>query len=243
MATMLMADLSHWNSGVVDFAKYPWHLVGLKVTDGAFGVDPTYAVRVKDAHTPRGIRRKHVGVLHYHFGEAGDARAQAQAFVTAVSPHWLPGDRVVIDAETKGVDGAFVNTFIAEVTALRPTWAGLVYGSPYYLRDNNIKPSHGWALWLADYAAAWVFIPPGWTEVSVWQYSDAATCAGVEGKCDMSKVLIPPLAPEGLSALTRRLVKHLIKRLNARKHPLSAGARVLLTRLVKAINRVLEIKQ
>lgn len=236
MGNKQMADASHWQV-TVDFDVYPHDRIGLKCTTGNNSVDPDYVERAKAAHAHG------VAVDHYCFGQAESGESQANFFLSTVD--YKMGDRFVIDAEVGGVNGQVVLDFINTCHTAKPGIPGLVYGSPYFLRDNNIRPIHGWGLWLADYASRWAFVPPGWQSPNMWQYSQTAKCPGISGECDMSKILSPVATQAkatGLSVLSKSYANHLIKRLSKRaadKNLLNAAGKALLRQLVKVAQTVI----
>lgn len=237
----LQADCSHWQTPV-DLGKYPYKRIGLKCTDGASSVDPTYKQRATAAH------ENSVAVEHYCFAEATDGATQARFLLDNVE--WKAGDRLVIDAEVHGVTAKVVKDFINECHLLKPGAAGMVYGSPGFLAPAKIRPSHGWGLWIADVtSAAQPTIPPGWDHWTLWQFSFTETVKGIGGKCDLSRVAptpkpapVPKSKHTPMSVLERRRASKLLKALRKRTHGLVDIDQVALGDLGKQIDRVRGLK-
>lgn len=247
-ARLLMVDLSS-NNATPDLAKHHaagYRIIGLKASEGTSYVWTGGATLAKAWHKLDGR------VVHYHFAKAGGgtARQQADAFLAAVAGRWADGDILCLDIEgqpslpgyrqwRKGEAGPFAAAFIARCRAARPTAVGLVYGPPYFLRDNGVT-SHGWGLWLADYRSRPTFIPPSWERWTAWQFtSTAAGLPGVPGAVDHSKVrreLLLAAAPKTppMTAEHREVVRQATKVLNDRKHRLNDVDRRRVAALVAA---------
>lgn len=244
------ADLSHWEQEF-NASEYPYERVALKATDGRLGDDPTYLTRVKAAHAAG------IAVDHYHFGENGDSKAQARHFLAVVRPNWKAGDRFAYDAEANGVDGSSVAGFAKVMRTEEPGWQGLLYGTASFFTAHGIRLPNSWLVWIAHVTKnPQPDMPEGWPAWSLWQYTFSARVRGVEGKCDLSRVAIPPKPkPHGFSPATSTLValchasaRKLTKTLTGRRAPLrphaktrARGLHTALSALVKQLERVIAL--
>jgi GH25 family lysozyme M1 (1,4-beta-N-acetylmuramidase) len=199
VALALMVDLSsnnpapdlkaHWDAG--------YRVLCLKVTEGT-GYAWTASHRLAAEWHSFGLDAV---VWHYHFlhpGTTASGAKQADWFWAHVRGDLRAGDRVVCDVETAGETGGEVAAFWARYVTHDPRTPRVDYGSPYFLRDHGIRPQHGEALWLAQYAARVSFIPPGWTSYLAWQYTQTARgVPGMRGAVDQSH-LKPAALPASL---------------------------------------------
>lgn len=206
MTVPMMVDLSS-NNPTPDLAAHwrgGFRVLALKATEGT-GYTWTGHRGLADAwHRLGGV------VWHYHFLTPGDGAAQADHFCATVGASGRHGDRIVVDVETQNDTGAEVSAFIARC-ATHTALPGVVYGSPYFLRDHGIRPSHGWGLWLADYDSKIAFVPPGWSSWLAWQYTDRATgVPGIAGAVDcshLSAAAMPSAPPSGAPAWYHRVLR------------------------------------
>lgn len=160
-------------------------------------------------------------VIHYHFLHPGSGALQAANFLAAVRGHLHSRDRVCVDVETPGVTDQTVQVFIERVHQRHPRVKGLIYGPPYFLRDNHIRPHRRWGLWLADYGQRPSLIPPGWLRWTAWQYTDRAKVPGVPTPVDQSHIrrtLLPRTDFLGVPVTT---IRRLLSRITAwaKAHP------------------------
>lgn len=158
--------------------SFDWASAGVqfgyaRISDGSGYIDSTFGANWANM--------KSAGVLRgaYQFFEPGeDPTAQANLMVSMVGGLLGPGDLpCMIDVEvTGGQSGgtiaANVRTWINVVragTGLTP----IIYTGPYFWDDNVGDTSFGAIpLWVADYGPSCPLIPNGWSNWTMWQYSD-----------------------------------------------------------------------
>lgn len=156
-----------------------------KATEGTTYKDPTFAANWAGM--------KAAGILRsaYHFFRASDdPTAQAQFFVDTVGPLAADDLPLMLDLEvTDGQSAATVasraRTFIAAVekaTGKKP----LVYTGPSFFRDTLGNPSgfENNPLVIANYGVSCPDVPGTWPTWTMWQYTDAASVAGISGGVD-----------------------------------------------------------
>ena len=131
----------------------------------------------------------------YHFGDGSDGTAQADFFLSFVSPG--PDTLLVLDFEpntqgaTMSLDGA--RAFVGEVNAKVGRFPGLYSGSLIKQQlGNNTDPILAQCFfWLAQYGNNAV-VPPNWPTWTLWQYTDGNvgpqphSVDGI-GNCDRDK--------------------------------------------------------
>jgi GH25 family lysozyme M1 (1,4-beta-N-acetylmuramidase) len=166
-------DLSHWQSGSLDFgkakaagARWIYH----KATEGwgARGaVDSAYNTRRVEVHKA-GLP---FGAYHFARPRLSNGRAQAVFFLATAKPR--PGDmRPMLDLEDAGGLGRaaltrWVGDFVAEVVAQT--------GVPPMLYTNfDLEKTFDCPLWVARYSNAMSApkIPAPWKTYSIWQFSN-----------------------------------------------------------------------
>lgn len=142
-----------------------------RIGDGTGG-DSTFA--------PNWSKMKDNGILRgaYQFFEPSeDATTQANLMVAAVGKLGEGDLPCTIDLETTGGQSAAtirskVKTWLDVVeagTGKKP----IIYTGPYFWADNVASTDFGdYPLWIADYGPACPLVPPGWTNWTMWQYSD-----------------------------------------------------------------------
>ena len=184
----VVIDLSHHNS-TVDFTQVKAAgIVGVmhKATQGLTFEDPTYQSRKTEALA--------AGLLWgaYHFGTGDDAVAQAQYFLSFVSPG--PSDLLALDleADTGGTSMTLAQAeqFTTQVQQATGRWPG-VYGGSYLKQllsgTSSAVLASSW-LWLSEYGST-ANIPSNWPTWTMWQYTDGTngpephSITGV-GDCD-----------------------------------------------------------
>lgn len=188
MTLNAVIDLSHFNN-VTDFnAVKADGIVGVihKATEGTNYTDPKYHLH-RSAALAAGLWWG-----AYHFGTGDDGAAQAEYFLSVVSPG--ANDLIVLDFEqnTTGpsmtLEGA--EAFVTRVQAATGRWPGLYSGS--YIKQllgNNQNPTlaNCW-FWLSEYGPT-PRVPSNWHTWTLWQYTDGTTgppphsVSGV-GNCD-----------------------------------------------------------
>jgi GH25 family lysozyme M1 (1,4-beta-N-acetylmuramidase) len=248
-ASNLIADISDaqasFNAAAYRAAGHT--RIRIKATQGVNFTAHTYVERVEAAHAAG------LAVDHYHYLDTNFGEAQAEYFLAAVMSHVKPGDRFMADAEATGVNGAIVSAFVSRCVGIVP---GLVYGSPYFLRDNHIVSTHGWGLVLADYPEPYtknsepVFWPEGFPPAPrEWQFTETGHLDGIGGDVDISIVVKAlhtaepdPNAPRDLTFNQERATRRFTKAMLSRKHPLTDKANTAVDAASAAIAKAKDIK-
>lgn len=179
------ADFSHWDPPT-DWARVgeACDFVICKATQGAGGVDPTFA-------TSRAQMLAHVKVQGaYHFAVPGDPIAQARHFFSVAGR--LPILALDLEEEdsAKGLTWrsrhadpqAFATAFLGELDRL--SGAAWIYTGPGFINEYRINQT-AYPLWLAQYGP--VAHPAPWPRESIWQYSDHGTVPGCPKPCDVNR--------------------------------------------------------
>jgi GH25 family lysozyme M1 (1,4-beta-N-acetylmuramidase) len=243
-SALLIEDCSDSQKTVdyVAMAKAGRKRTRIKATQGETFVAHTYAARAEAAHAAG------LAVDHYAYLTAENGTAQAAWFLQTVTPHLRGGDRVMADCEAPGLTSGITAAFIDHCDTEQPNVEGLIYGGPYFLRDNHIVSTHGWGLVLADYTTASkpVFWPPGFTGVQLeWQFTSSASLPWVSGPCDESRVVRAAKKKRPKKPFTywqRRHTNAFIRSMRRRKNPPVQSVIDHLDRAIKEANRVKEIK-
>jgi lysozyme len=200
MATVPGIDVSHWDAGI-DWPKVRatgQRFVFAKATEGINYKDDTFKDNWSGA--------KAAGLLRgaYHFFRCNvDAKKQADFFIDFVKAAKDDGELPpVLDLETN--DGMTKEKIVvaAKVWLDRVEAAfgkkPIIYSGQYFLQDYLVQPGGGpppWAkdypLWLAQYPNQFVegakpFLPRGWFNWSIWQYSDKGRINGINAAVDMN---------------------------------------------------------
>ena len=200
MATVPGIDVSHWDAGI-DWPKVRatgQRFVFAKATEGIVYKDDTF----KD----NWFGAKSAGLLRgaYHFFRCNvDAKKQADYFIDFVKAVKDDGELPpVLDLETN--DGISKEKIViaAKVWLDRVESAfgkkPIIYSGQYFLQDYLVQPGGGpptWAkdypLWLAQYPNQYVegmkpFLPRGWFNWAIWQYSDKGRVNGINASVDMN---------------------------------------------------------
>ncbi len=189
-------DVSKWQRDI-DWAQVKGAgltFVYIKATEGNAITDPAFA-RHWGAARAAGLLR---GAYHFYHCDQ-DPLQQAALFANALGadPGEMPPALDVEEAKSP-VDAATrssgVQTCLAELERLllrRP----VLYTAPYYWQQC-LQGADGqypaWApaydLWEANYTEAkspW--LPPGWTDWKLWQYSDHGQVPGIAGNVDCDR--------------------------------------------------------
>jgi GH25 family lysozyme M1 (1,4-beta-N-acetylmuramidase) len=194
-------DVSHWQ-GTVDFAKAKangYSFVYLKATQGSTYTDTMFSTNVSKAKAA-GLP---VGAYHYAKPtapyNANEAVAQAKYFVNAMKNAGLTnyGDIMpVLDLE-EPIDPGILTpnelakwawAFVSTVQSLTGRKV-MFYTGTWFIEQNNGFDTalSDLPLWIADYRTT-ITSPPncgGWTNWTIWQYSDKGTVPGVSSACDV----------------------------------------------------------
>ncbi|MBI5352527.1 MAG: LysM peptidoglycan-binding domain-containing protein [Chloroflexi bacterium] len=200
MATVSGNDVSHWNAGI-DWPKVRasgQRFVMVKATEGLTYKDDTF----KD----NWLGAKSAGILRgaYHFFRCNvDAKKQADNFINFVRSLKDDGELPpVLDLETN--DGMAKEKIVSAVKVWLDTVEAafkkkpIIYSGQYFLQDYLSQPGGGppaWAkdypLWLAQYPNQYTegmkpFLPRGWFNWTIWQYTDKGVVNGINAKVDMN---------------------------------------------------------
>lgn len=195
----IIIDISKHN-GVIDFAKLKPHVKGviLKATEGATVLDKKFFANVN------GCVDNGIPWSAYHFAtwnnedERSDAISEAKFFLSvikgAASKPELP---LVLDIEsnkpipyTKQEMVDYCSAFTGEVYGAE--YEPAIYGSPGFL-NSYLPTNHPFTtikLWVADYTGS-INPVPGWKKVWLHQFTDQGTIAGVNGNCDINRIITP----------------------------------------------------
>lgn len=200
MATVPGIDVSHWDAGI-DWPKVRatgQRFVFAKATEGIVYKDDTFKDNWSGA--------KAAGLLRgaYHFFRCNvDAKKQADYFIDFVRSVKDEGELPpVLDLETN--DGMTKE----KIVAAAKVWLDrvetafgrkpIIYSGQYFLQDYLVQPGGGpplWAkdylLWLAQYPYQYAegmkpFLPRGWFNWAIWQYSDKGRLNGINASVDMN---------------------------------------------------------
>ena len=200
MATVPGIDVSYWDAGI-DWPKVRatgQRFVVAKATEGITYKDPTF--------DDNWFGAKSAGLLRgaYHFFRCNvDAKKQADYFIDYVKTVKDNGEfPPVLDLETH--DGMTKEKIVPAVKIwLDRVEAAfgkkpIIYSGQYFLQDYLVVAGGGppaWAkdypLWLAQYPNQYVdgmkpFLPRGWFNWTIWQYSDKGRINGINASVDMN---------------------------------------------------------
>jgi GH25 family lysozyme M1 (1,4-beta-N-acetylmuramidase) len=205
-----MADVYEGNTvrSLIDYFNAGRTIIALKATEGQSHIDVHHAERARTAHGQGGT------VLHYHFGrpDTGDSPwSEADAFIRAVRPTWVPGDYLALDIETATrdltpADGVWCERFAHrchETFGATP----VVYANESTLQTTLARMKvPGERYWVAKYGPGQPSLPHG-KRVWAWQFTDGQfgktphSAPGI-GACDQS--LLPLWVALPLRARTFR---------------------------------------
>ena len=200
MATVPGIDVSYWDAGI-DWPKVRaagQRYMFAKATEGITYKDPTF--------DDNWFGAKSAGLLRgaYHFFRCNvDAKKQADYFIDYVRSVKDNGELPpVLDLETS--DGMTKEKIVpaAKIWLDRVEAAfgkkPIIYSGQYFLQDFLVVAGGGpptWAkdypLWLAQYPNQYVegmkpYLPRGWFNWTIWQYSDKGVVNGINASVDMN---------------------------------------------------------
>jgi len=200
MATVPGIDVSYWDAGI-DWPKVRatgQRFVVAKATEGITYKDPTF--------DDNWFGAKSAGLLRggYHFFRCNvDAKKQADYFIDYVKTVKDNGELPpVLDLETH--DGMTKEKIVPAVKIWLDRVESafgkkpIIYSGQYFLQDYLVVAGGGpptWAkdypLWLAQYPNQYVdgmkpFLPRGWFNWKIWQYSDKGKVNGINASVDMN---------------------------------------------------------
>jgi lysozyme len=189
----VMIDLSHHNT-VTSFQDIKGDgILGIihKATEGTDYVDKEY--------DSRAVNAKAVGLFRgaYHFGTRGNAKEQADHFLSIVNPS--PADLLVLDFEPNPHVGtmtvADAETFVLRIKEQTGRYPGLYSGQAFLEEQFGGGTSDtlkNCFLWIARYSSALPGVTAPFETFTVWQYTDGNAgpqpheVRGV-GSCDRDK--------------------------------------------------------
>ncbi|MGI8682020.1 MAG: GH25 family lysozyme [Mycobacteriales bacterium] len=204
-------DLSHWQSGALDFnaaKRAGVRFVSHKASEGTDYRDAKYGQRRREC-AAAGVP---FGAYHFARPSRSGGTAQAKFFLSVADPK--PGDlRPMLDLEDRGglsigpLSG-WVGDFVAEVVRQ-------IGVPPFIYTSFDLDDTFDCPLWVARYSNAMSapHIPAPWKRYTIWQFSDGvyghpSTVPGI-GKCDINTlntsdpaalvkafILTAPAAPE-----------------------------------------------
>ncbi len=200
-------DVSHWSGSIAwrEVSRDGQDFVYIKATEGINREDPVCARYIAGARKA-GL---HVGVYHYlHTRLPGDIQAR-WCLERAEAAGYRPASDMLVAldledplAKARGASAIrdTVHSFITTVHE-RTGRGCMLYGSRSWL-NSWIGTGFGeYPLWLAHYSAEPGPLPDGWSNWTLWQYSDHGAVDGVMGPCDVNRTngraaflrLVPPV--------------------------------------------------
>lgn len=144
----------------------------------------------------------HRGVYHFN-RKAYSAVAQAEFFITTVSPYITDNDILILDVEEGGEKAADILAWFDYVRVARPRNRVLLYSARYILEQMAMTAAQKEAMqkipvWTAGYPAdpdkydeipAWYTPDPTrFGPVVMWQYSADGQITGIEGDVDLNLI-------------------------------------------------------
>lgn len=192
----MIIDVSHHN-GTIKWlsASKVVDSVFIKATQGTTYRDPMF-IKNATAANLSGIK-----VGYYHFATLNshdvitDATDEANWFISNIKKAPSPSLPLVLDLEdeknTLNRDDTlrYVKTFFRQLV-LNGYHDYILYSGTHYLNDH-LPVNHGLEyvkLWIADYNEPH-FIPNGWEEITLLQYTDKGTIEGIKGNVDLNRYL------------------------------------------------------
>jgi len=231
-------DVSRWQDpAAINWSKVKaggYSFVFIKTTDGS-----AYKQSFIDACLQHATAANAAGLTlgYYHFahptslgGIDPDAKAEANFFLETIGGFPNPALPLVLDLEDDKMDLSpddtvqWINIFRDELSSAGKSM--ILYSSKSYL-DSHLPAGHTLGeipLWLAYYPR--VFdpaqnprIPSGWSEWTLWQYTQSGTVPGVSGAIDISL-----MKPVFVQPASRGLLRKVHAKLPARelRHPKGA---------------------
>jgi lysozyme len=180
-------DVSH-HQGKIDWDKVkagPTNFVFMKATEGTSFVSPTFRSNWDAA---AGLNR---GAYHF-FRPSVSGAEQAAHFLATYRPR--KGDlRPALDIED--FDGSSKAGFQREVdawldavgTAISDKRPFIYTSASFWQKIGNPSKYSDCPIWVAHYTrAAGPNLPKGWSDYTIWQYSQSGTVDGVRGDCDVN---------------------------------------------------------
>lgn len=179
-------DVSHWEDPI-DFANVAGDgiiAIIAKATQGAGGVDPTYAKNKANA-SPHALLWG-----SYHFGTGDDVSLQVKHYLAVTNPRAT--ELVCLDFEPNPHGPTMTLNQAREFVGLFQHLTGRVpvlYGGHWLKECLDGKPDDLLAqcpLWIAQYGPT-AILPPGWNSYTLWQFTEAAQGISGIGKTDRDR--------------------------------------------------------
>lgn len=186
-------DVSNWQ-GDIDWKQVKdagYQFAFMKATEGNFYVDKYFDANRRGA----GDAGLKVGYYHYFHPEES-VESQVKLFTDVVGKAEPDSLRMVIDAEDPGKWRGYpleqrvkmVEDFlqgVKEKTGVTPQVC--IYCSPNFADEilGNAPELKKYSLWIANYGVDQPTIPEPWKKWDFWQYSDAGSVPGVQGRVDL----------------------------------------------------------
>lgn len=187
-------DVSSWQGGNID-----WQAVRvsgqvdfaiIKATEGTDWNDPTYAPNISGAKTAGLI----TGAYHFARPDSapGDAAAEAAHFIAVVKAGPAEPDFLALDLETTQLGAAdttaWALAWLQAVQAAFPSKRVLLYTYVSFARSSiDATQLASWPLAIAHYGVNQPAEVPGWSDWTVWQFSDAGSVPGIQGAVDLDE--------------------------------------------------------
>lgn len=192
MATLNGIDISSWQTGI-DLSAVPADFVLVKATEATNYVNPDCDRAFQQAARAG----KLLGI--YHFARPGDARAQADFFISKCRGY-IGRAVLVLDWEADALPlgptwaKAWLDR-VHQVTGIRPIIYMSASVTGQYDWTSVVKADYG--LWVAAYALGYqsihgYHVPSGpkgvkhWPSVAIWQYTSSGRLNGWGGNLDLN---------------------------------------------------------
>ena len=167
-----------------------------KATEGVGYLNPTFARNWLEIHAAGIVRGA------YHFAELGANTPEAEADYFLANVRRVgglaEGDLLALDLEDKegslkranDVGGWALSwlRYVERQTGVAP----LLYTAPNVITEHSLfgyPALAGYPLWLASYRDGVPPVPAPWTEISIWQHSDAGSVPGIVGDVDLNRFM------------------------------------------------------
>ncbi|HJV46136.1 MAG TPA: GH25 family lysozyme [Bacillota bacterium] len=171
-------DISHYND-VDDWQAVKdsgVNFVYCKATQGTNLVDSKFASFVK------GAKEAGIPIGAYHFADLGDPVDEANHFLSVIDQYDLDLLPVLdLEKSTKDTDlEQWARTFISTVNQ-----KVMLYTGNWYIDQYSINGLSEIPLWTSYYKNTPPYDCGGWTEWTIWQYSETGSVEGITGDVDL----------------------------------------------------------
>lgn len=182
MPTPKVIDLSHYNA--IPQSLKPAYGAGVravvhKATEGMGALDVKAGARyhlAREANMMWGL---------YHFIRPGNAQAQAENFLRAISAINDAETLLVCDYEVAAVSLTDVSVFLDTIVRMTGKWPVIYSGNTLKEAVGSTAAVAAYRLWLAQYGSTYS-LPHGFDKYWLWQYSDAGNIIGITPPTDVS---------------------------------------------------------